>query len=76
MVDRDGLENRCAERYRGFESLLLRSRRSENSYDAQCHFRAWRRRRREATRRARCRLGIPLGLVFRDSSLVPRFAND
>ncbi len=24
MVDRDGLENRCAERYRGFESLLLR----------------------------------------------------
>ena len=25
MVDRGGLENRCAERYRGFESLLLRS---------------------------------------------------
>ena len=30
MVDRDGLENRCTERYRGFESLLLRFRRDSN----------------------------------------------
>ena len=31
MVDRDGLENRCTERYRGFESLLLRSVSTDNN---------------------------------------------
>ena len=27
VVDRGGLENRCTERYRGFESLSLRNKR-------------------------------------------------
>ena len=33
MVDRNGLENRRTARYRGFESLLLRSTSGESAYE-------------------------------------------